>query len=181
MPRRPPPSPAHAPHDVDPFAPTTAASAWPTPPAPPPQATAPRPGGRRPEAVLEREILRRFGQVPDLLVCKNEVGTGFTRGVMDEVLRALPACFHAEIAAIFRKWAITWGLGVGSPDLVGAVAGAALFVELKAEDGVVSEAQRIWHAASARRGAPVDIVRSEADMERAIERARARAGGGRGY
>lgn len=135
---------------------------------------------RRPEALLEREILRRFGAIPDVLLCKNEVGTGFTRGVYDEVLRALPACFHSEVAAIFKKWAITWGLGVGSPDLVGAVAGAGLWVELKAEDGVVSEAQRVWHAAATRRGVTIDIVRTEAEMEAAIVRARRRAGSGHG-
>lgn len=128
----------------------------------------------RPEAALERDILRWFGQRPDLLLCKNEVGSGITRAGVEAILAALPIELKEPIRQIASRHSITWGLGVGSPDLVGAVAGTWFAVELKSEGGRVSDTQRIWHDAAAKRGALVDVVRSEGEMAAAIERARAR-------
>jgi hypothetical protein len=107
----------------------------------------------RPEARLEREILRATGrEFPGLLVCKNEVGLGF-RGALKGDL--CPACAEAS-----KRHRIAYGLGVGSPDLVAVPGGAFLGVELKTEAGRLSEDQERWHAAARAKGVDVIVVRS---------------------
>jgi hypothetical protein len=66
------------------------------------------------------------------------------------------------------------GLGVGSPDLIGAVGGLFLGLELKSEHGRVSDDQLRWHAAARARGCLVEVVRSVDEAWAAIAAARGR-------
>jgi hypothetical protein len=55
---------------------------------------------------------------------------------------------------------------VGVPDrLVILPPGRMFLVELKAEDGVVSAAQQLWHDRAATIGAPVAVVRGRAGLD----------------
>jgi hypothetical protein len=60
---------------------------------------------------------------------------------------------------------VTYGLGVGSPDLVGIYTdrrgvACAFGVETKTATGRTSEDQRRWHWAAAARGMPTFVARS---------------------
>lgn len=79
------------------------------------------------------------------------------------------------------------GLGTGSPDLLVllAPAGKVIFLEVKTEDGTLSDAQIEWHARVRRHGAIVHVVRSveeavavvSKEREAAIARTKAAASG----
>lgn len=75
---------------------------------------------------------------------------------------------------------ITYGLGKGSPDLVGILAphGRWFCLEIKTERGRVSDEQAMWHDCARRRGAYVAVVRSVDEALAALEAAR---GEGRGW
>ena len=123
----------------------------------------------RPEAALERAVLRRVGELqrtdlPSLIVYRNEVGKGFTGNA-----RAL-CCERCR--GILDRHRIAWGLGVGSPDLVGAVDGRAFGLELKSPTGRVRPEQVAWAEAARRRGVPVAVVRSVEEAEEAIRAAK---------
>lgn len=136
---------------------------------------------RTTEAEVERDVLVALGRLPDVLICKNEVGTGMT-GDLKHALRAAlapfgPIAVQAALAACTRHH-ITYGLGVGSPDLVGSVRSARghaipVGIELKAPDGVVQEHQERWHRAARLRGLHVSVVRSADEALAAVQRARA--------
>lgn len=131
------------------------------------------------EAELERLVLRALGTVPDLLVARNEVGVGL-RGAVLPALHAALAQFGPDVlraaTEATQRHRITYGLGVGSPDLVGAVAGRAIGLELKTAVGVVSPEQERWHAAARRRGVAVYVVRSVEEAVEAVEEARGERG-----
>lgn len=57
---------------------------------------------------------------------------------------------------------LTYGLGVGSADLIGCLvpSGKFLGLEIKTATGRLSEDQRLWLAVMAKRGALVGVVRS---------------------
>ena len=119
----------------------------------------------RPEAALERAVLRRIAELqrsdlPTLTVFRNEVGKGFTGNV-----RAL-CCDRCQ--GILDRHRITYGLGVGSPDLVGAIDGRAFGLELKSPTGRVRPEQVAWAEAARRRGVPVAVVRTVEEAEAAI-------------
>lgn len=128
-----------------------------------------------PEAEVERRILRSVGRSPGVLLLKNEVGQGYAASVRWALQQALkfygPAVIASAEAALLRH-RLTWGLGVGSPDLVGAVDGRAFCLEVKAEDGVVAPHQETWHAAARRLGVHVEVARSEDEAAAAIARCR---------
>lgn len=129
------------------------------------------------EAQLEGEVLAAVGRVPDLSLYKNEVGQGFTGSVEDELVKTLERMRLtgrelATVRAVLNRHRIRWGLGEGSPDLVGALAGRALGLELKGTRGRLSEAQIRWHAASRKKGVPVFLVRDPMEAVEAIHRAR---------
>ena len=130
------------------------------------------PDRARPEALLERHILRAIGAEPDVLVCKNEVGAGYTGAVLPALLAALPSELHGAVRQALARHRITWGLGVGSPDLVASADGRWLGLELKSPDGRVSPEQRDWHLAAERRGALVRVVRSVDEARAAVDEAR---------
>lgn len=111
----------------------------------------------RPEALLERHVLAAVGRLqrtthPTLVVYRNEVGAGFTGDIARIVC---PACRDA-----IARHRIVYGLGTGSPDLVGVVQGRAFGLELKSSTGRVRPEQERWHEAARRRGVPVGVVRS---------------------
>lgn len=143
---------------------------------------------RRPEAVLERQVLLEIGRIqrdiPLLDIAKNEVGLGYkqtARDTIDRALVKLQASFgpvaipiieaaRAVVREELRKHHITYGLGVGSPDLVGAVNGRWLGIELKTDTGVLSDAQKQWHAAARARGQFVTVVRDPGELRPAVIR-----------
>ena len=129
------------------------------------------------EARLEGEVLTALGRVDDLALYKNEVGAGFTGSLEAVLLQLLPKLGLdmrklATVRAAMNRHRIRWGLGVGSPDLVGALAGRAIGLELKSDRGVLEDEQIRWHAAARRRGVAVFVVRDPMEAIVAINRAR---------
>lgn len=61
---------------------------------------------------------------------------------------------------------ITFGLGKGSPDLVGIYQGRFIGIEVKTPKGRLSDIQRRWHAIAAQHGARIVTARS---IEEALE------------
>lgn len=61
-----------------------------------------------------------------------------------------------------RERRVQYGLGVGSPDLIGCLipSGRMLAVEIKTPTGRVSPEQRAWHDAWRARGVLVWVLRS---------------------
>lgn len=137
---------------------------------------------RREEAILERLILRDLGLTPDLMLCTNEVGEGHpgsVRRILEEALgKALSRYPSARTIAVnvlhdvLNKNRITWGLGVGSPDLVGCVGGRFIGLELKSETGRVRPEQGDWHEGARRSGALIEVVRSVDEARAVVEKAR---------
>ena len=126
----------------------------------------------RPEALLERQILLALGSMPDVLATKNEVGSGFSRGCLDQLRRELPGPVFDQVSRILARWSITFGLGKGSPDMPVFVApGRAILAELKAGTSL-SEDQQRWHAAARARGVDVQVWRSVAEAVAAVEEVR---------
>ena len=122
----------------------------------------------RPEAALERAVLARVGalqraELPSLVVYRNEVGAGFTGAAAHLVC--------SECRSILTRHRIVYGLGTGSPDLVGAVDGRAFGLELKSPTGRVRPEQIAWRDAAIRRGVHVAIVRTVEEAEEAIRHA----------
>lgn len=110
--------------------------------------------------------------MPDVLATKNEVGSGFSRGCLDQLRRELPGPVFDQVSRILARWSITFGLGKGSPDLPVFVApGRAILAELKAGTSL-SEDQQRWHAAARARGVNVQVWRSVAEAVAAVEEVR---------
>lgn len=131
---------------------------------------------QRAEARLEREILLDLGTVPDLCLYRNEVGQGHPaiigRLIRQTLARRVDPEICREVLDILNRNRITYGLGVGSPDLVGAVAGVAIGMELKTPTGRLSDEQTQYHEAARRRGCIVEVVRSVDDARGVIRLAR---------
>jgi hypothetical protein len=130
----------------------------------------------RPEAALERAVLARVGalqraELPSLTIFRNEVGSGHTGNVGPILARELCPHCRATAARILSTNRITYGLGVGSPDLVGAVGGRAFGLELKSPTGRPRPEQLAWHEAARHRGVHVAIVRTVEEAEEAIRHA----------
>lgn len=136
---------------------------------------------RTTEAEVERDVLVALGRLPDVLICKNEVGNGLTgdvRFALEKALEPFGPIAVQTARAVCQRHHITYGLGVGSPDLVGSVRSARghaipVGIELKAPDGVVAEHQDRWHRAARLRGLHVSVVRSADEALAAVQRARA--------
>lgn len=131
---------------------------------------------RRPEAKLERDVLLRLGRVPELALYRNEVGEGFYGAVLPILRKELarhPSAL-AIVESVLVRNRLRYGLGPGSPDLVGILGGAAggrfLGFELKTEGGRLEPTQGPWHAAARAKGALVEVVRSVEEAEAVIER-----------
>lgn len=123
-------------------------------------------------SVLEGEIQRRIeaaiGAEPDFLLLRNSVGQAK----------------HID-GDTGKTWHVPYGLGVGSPDLVGAlqlpINGNELAVwvalEVKAPEGVVEPDQKKCHDIWRSFGILVFVVRSVDDAKNALDDARAIARG----
>jgi len=69
-----------------------------------------------------------------------------------------------------RRGRVSFGLGKGSPDLIGCVNGRMVCLEVKTDDGKVSAAQAEWHLRWSAAGAHVEVVRSGSDALAAVQR-----------
>lgn len=58
------------------------------------------------------------------------------------------------------KRGVRYGLGLGSPDLIGVVSGRFIGLEIKTAKGRVSKEQQQWHAYAVKHGAHIAVVRS---------------------
>lgn len=129
----------------------------------------------RPEALLEREVLAALGRVPDLSLYRNEVGEGHPGMIgrlLGQELGDYPEA-QAIVRGVLMRHRLAWGMGNGSPDLVGAIAGRALGLELKSGAGRLSPDQERWHAAARERGGwGIYVVRSVDEAREALVRAR---------
>jgi len=113
-----------------------------------------------PETRLQNEIEAAIGAAPDLLLLRNSVGRA--RHVRE------------DDGTIFF---VPYGLGVGSPDLVGmlrAPDGRAVWfcLEVKTADGRVDAEQERCHRVWRDSGAIVEVVRSVDEARAALQRAR---------
>jgi hypothetical protein len=113
------------------------------------------------EAQIQREILLEIGSEPDLLLLVNSVGR---------------AKYESSDG---KPYTVPYGLGVGSPDLVGLLAGrdglARWFALEVKRDGEEPRPEQVkCHEIWKRRGALVYVARSAADARAALEDARGR-------
>lgn len=111
------------------------------------------------EKDLQRQIEAAIGSEPDLLLLRNSVGE---------------AVYYTGEG---QQYHVPYGLGVGSPDLVGILRvglhlAAWFCLEVKTDDGVVSDEQEKCHRVWRRFGALVYVVRSVDDARRALTTAR---------
>ena len=124
---------------------------------------------RRPEAHLEAEILLALGHDTQIALYKNPVGQGYYGTVLPQIRKVLGGSPRLEAAVLQILYCnrVTYGLGVGSPDLVGIGRGGVFIgLELKSETGRARESQLIWHEAARARGARVEICKSVAGVRR---------------
>lgn len=122
------------------------------------------------ERELQRQIEAALGAEPDLLLLRN-------------------SCGEAEYVneSTGKSWHVPYGLGVGSPDLVGILrvrtrsddpldpprtVGTWFCLEVKTDKGVVSEEQTKCHHVWRNFGAFVAVVRSVEDARAALTAAR---------
>lgn len=124
----------------------------------------------RPEAILERRALVRLSkEAPEITVFRNEVGHGHPRVVGKLIERALEQRWPDAldvVEAILVRNRITWGLGVGSPDLVIVRGG----IELKVPGAYPKPEQRACHEAWRRAGLRVEVARTEDEVIEAARR-----------
>lgn len=108
-------------------------------------------GKGNPEAVLQAQILAACGSLPGVLLLVN-------------VVKKLPNPYGPGM--------LTFGLGEGSPDLVGAVDGRFIGLEVKVPGNVAEPHQAKLHAAWRALGCHVAVVRSVDEAREAIEACR---------
>ena len=106
------------------------------------------------EKHIQRDIQLALGAEPDLLLMRNQCGQ---------------ATYVTDEGHEFR---VPYGLGPGSPDLVGILDGRVFALEVKAHDGVVSPDQKKCHELWRRFGAHVSVVRTVAEAKHALTEAR---------
>jgi hypothetical protein len=109
------------------------------------------------ESSLQRDIELALGAEPDLLLMRNSVG------------RAV----HVDVRT-GRSFHVAYGLGKGSPDMVGILKpyGRWFCLELKRPDERPTPEQVKSHAAFRRFGAFVEVVHTVDEAHAALERAR---------
>jgi hypothetical protein len=118
------------------------------------------------ETSIQNEIELAIGSEPDLLLLRNSVGE---------------AVHYDRNSG--REWHVPYGLGKGSPDLVGlllvpstATSFSVWFcLEVKADTGELSEEQETCHAIWRRFGALIFVVRSVDEARASLADARTKA------
>jgi hypothetical protein len=110
------------------------------------------------EAELQRQIEAAIGAEPDLLLMKNSVGK---------------ARYTTKEGKVFH---VPYGLGTGSPDLVGILGPTGCFfcLEVKCPGEQPTAEQLKMHALWRRFGAYVEVVTSVDEAKAALREARAR-------
>lgn len=107
------------------------------------------------EAELQDAVRLALGRRDDVVVWRNNVGTAE---------HWKPGMSQPQV--------VRYGLAPGSADLVGLTRnGRFLALEIKAPDGVVSQAQRAWLALVERMGGVGRVVRSVAEAQDAVDAA----------
>lgn len=118
----------------------------------------------RREADVLRDVLRAFDGDPAVRLWRNSVGTTEEWGA------------SSTGAAVARH--ITYGLGPGSPDVVGVLTvggvGVMVGIEVKSATGRVRPEQAAWLAAGAARGMVTGVARSADDARAIVAAGRAR-------
>jgi hypothetical protein len=112
-------------------------------------------GSGRSEAQIMADIRLALGRIPDLALLRNSVGVATEFDPKTHQTRT-----------------IRYGLGVGSADLVGCLAGRFVGLEVKTPDGRLTPEQERWAAMIRGKGGFVATVRDEAEALGAIEGAR---------
>lgn len=89
------------------------------------------------------------------------------------VVRTGRATLWRNSVGFDRERNVKYGLGLGSPDLVGCLfpSGRLFALEVKTPTGRVSPDQKLWHGAARKLGAFVAVVRSVDEALAALERA----------
>jgi hypothetical protein len=126
----------------------------------------------RPEARLTVDLLLELGTWSDLSLFKNPVGEGFYRRILpmlEQLAAQGPDALARGWRSVLYRNAVTYGLGVGSPDLVGHYRGRFLGLELKSLRGRAGDDQRKWRKAERRKGAIVEVVRSVEQAKQLLE------------
>lgn len=131
---------------------------------------------RQPEKLIERDVKLALGKDPGVWLHQNTVSDGYDAGVRDDLRRCLESFPAAAkvVEAVLMRHRQTFGLGRGSPDIISAVDGWFLGMELKTETGRLEPAQEEWHAMARSRRMTVEVVRSAADALDVVRRMRAR-------
>lgn len=109
------------------------------------------------ESQIQRDVLKAIGAAPGLVLKRNHVGRGER--------------FDTRTHDVRHE---TYGLGVGSPDIVGILGptGRWFCLETKTPKGRLSEKQKEWHRMARSMGAFVAVARSVDEARAALERAR---------
>lgn len=106
------------------------------------------------ENELQRRIMAAIGAEKGLILMKNSVGVARYTSPQG------------------REYTVPYGLGVGSPDLVGILDGRWFCLEVKAPGGRLTSGQSrigdLWREY----GAIVEVVRTAEEARNALERAR---------
>lgn len=132
--------------------------------------------GPEAEAAIQASIRLALGQLPDVRIWRNNVGSGviIKVGQLIGILTSKSGGIKAAIAFLKLLRPVTWGLCVGSSDLIGIVAprGRFLAIEVKSAKGVLSEEQEQWIAIVERFGGVAGPARSVDEAMALVERAR---------
>lgn len=107
------------------------------------------------ERDIQKAIMLDLGLEPGLILMRNTVG--YTEEFSDKTC---------------EKRGIRYGLGPGSPDLVGNLNGRLFCLEVKTPTGRLKPEQKAWHAMHRANGAFVAVARSVEEARAALERAR---------
>jgi hypothetical protein len=104
------------------------------------------------ETKLVKEILLALGNEPDFICWRNNTG---------------------KLADVNGRW-VTYGLGVGSADIIGVLApwGRFVAIEVKTPKGKSRPAQEHWCAAVQKKGGEYFIARSADDARQGLDAAR---------
>lgn len=111
------------------------------------------------EKKIQREVEAAIGAEPDLLMLRNSCG--MAKHTSDDG----------------KTWHVPYGLGTGSPDLVGLLltsrrVGLWFCLEVKALEGELSEGQIRCHEVWRKFGALIYVVRSAREAREALTHAR---------
>jgi len=133
---------------------------------------------RQREKLIERDVKLALGKDPGIWLHQNVVSEGYDAGARDDLARALKHMPTAAkiVEAVLMRHRQSFGMGVGSPDLLVAVDGWCTWQELKTEEGRVEPEQARWHEMARTRGMTVNVVRSAQDAVDAVAAVRARRG-----